>query len=509
MDKKIVIFSRTSTTQQDIEQQTHELQQEALRLGYTPANQVLIEYQESGIKLDVDERKGIARLKNAITSDSTIDCMLCWELTRLARRADVIYNIRDFLIEHKIRFIIMKPSYIELITREGEVTPTMSLMLGIFTSFAESEMAVKAARFKRAKESLTAQGKKSAGSVIFGYMKDADKHCVPHPENSKILTNLFHHYITHDDTSLYETYQWAMKQWPHLFPLREYIKAQHHIRHLFTTEVYVTGNWCYPPLITQEIWDKTHDKMSKAQCKPRYRSKLQLLGRGKVICAHCGNVMTASGGNVNGYCCSTDKQHSLQMNISVLEWLIWEEVRVAVNIAASASKTERIAELTQQIKERTVYIEQLQHAIQDITERQDKLVSLYLDNRITESIYNRRYNDMTSEMQQTQQQLNDVQIQINELNASLQQSDDDFGSGVSTVDNITDFDVRLEYTRKLLDKVILEKQQDKVINISFTWQRPMILARSTYQYIALGGRRKIWRINEDSTRDFIYNNKPL
>jgi len=502
---KAIIFSRTSTTAQDVVQQSDYLKREALRYGYSENDLIFIEYQESAIKLSIDERLGLQKLYHTMEENKDVDCVFVYEISRLSRQAPMLFEIRDWFIKSKIQLICCKPQ-MRLLDDDGNMSQTASILFSLFSTMAESEMLIRKERFARAKNSLRQDGKKFAGSVIFGYMKNEEKHCVAHPYHSEILYDLFNHYITHDDTSLYETYQYAMRKWPDVFPLREYIKAQHYIRHLFTTEIYVTGNWCYPQLITQEMWDKTHDKMSKAQCKPRYRSKLQLLGRGKVICAHCGNVMTAAGGNVKAYCCSTDKLHSLQMNIAALEWLIWEEVRVAININSSVDLAEKINTINNDIKQHNNEIKQLEKYISKLKTQQDKLLQIYLSGRMDLDKYNKRFDVIESEIKTKNEEINKNILQINELKATLNQTDN---NTYINVDNITDFDVRLEYTRKLLDKVILEKQQDKVINIRFEWQRPMILPRSTYQYVALGGRRKIWRINEDGTRDFIYNNKPL
>lgn len=264
MERKCICFSRVSTIQQDVVQQTKVLQNEAKRLGYSDKNQIVIEYQESGIKLDMTQRLGIQKLKETIINDNSVDCVICWELTRIARRADIIYNIRDFLIEHKIRWIICKP-WMEIIDTNGKLTQMSSLILGIFTSFAESEMDIKKERFIRAKKEMKEHGQKFGGAVIFGYMKDKNKKCIPDPIKSKIVVDLFNHYVD-NDSSLYETYTYACGKWPETFKVLEYKKAQHKIRHLFDIPVYYTGNWCYPPLISEELWDKVHESCSIKTC---------------------------------------------------------------------------------------------------------------------------------------------------------------------------------------------------------------------------------------------------
>lgn len=254
--KRIILFSRTSTTEQDVEQQTKVLIAEAERIGYSKDRQIIIEYQESATKLDVETRKGIQKLKDAITNDSSIDCMMCWELTRIARRTDVIYSIRNFLIEHKICWIVLKPSYMELIDRNGTVTPTMSLMLGIFAAFAESEMRIKSDRFARAKQQLRNDGKKFSGAVVWGYIKNADKSIGLHPLRSKIISELFNYYANNEHSSVNKTYEWAVAHYPSEFPVLPYNKAKRRMQTLLTNNKYWFGDWCYPPIISKELGEK-------------------------------------------------------------------------------------------------------------------------------------------------------------------------------------------------------------------------------------------------------------
>lgn len=59
-----------------------------------------------------------------------------------SRRADVIYEIRDFFLNNKIQWVVMTP-YMRLLESDGKMSQTSSIMLGLFTSLAESEMAIK------------------------------------------------------------------------------------------------------------------------------------------------------------------------------------------------------------------------------------------------------------------------------------------------------------------------------------------------------------------------------
>ena len=105
MNKYCVCFCRVSTVQQDLVQQTNDVTLKAEQLGYDRDHQIVIEFKESGITLSSDERMGIEALKREINKNPDIDCVICWELSRIARRADIIIEVRDFLVKRKIQWI--------------------------------------------------------------------------------------------------------------------------------------------------------------------------------------------------------------------------------------------------------------------------------------------------------------------------------------------------------------------------------------------------------------------
>ena len=503
MDKKIVLFSRTSTTEQDIEQQTKSLIEEARHLGYSTENQIIVEYQESAIKLDAGSRLGIKKLKEQIETNHNIDCVICWELTRIARRADVIYNIRDFLLKHKIRWIVLKPSFIEIIDREGQLTQTSSLLLGIFTSFAESEMAIKVERFKRAKNELTKQGKKSSGAVVFGYIKDKDKRCIPHPINGKVVVDLFNHYLEDSCSSVYECYKYACTKYPDLFKIMNYTRSHRKMMALLTKKTFI-GNWCYPALITEETFNKAQAKMASAKCHPRYESKCKILGRGKVFCGHCGHMLTGVGGSVKAYNCSyKDGLHNMTVNVEIVDELIWDEARVIANINASIDNNTKIIELNEQINSKQILIDDYNKNLEEIEQKLAKLLDLYINNRVSDKIYNSRYTDLITDEGKIKNHINILEAEINSLRDILDKSQKDLLNIKSVnYDSIDSFEVRQELVRKYIDKVIITKIESKVYDIKFTYNSGILIVQEGhYRYSGKNQNKKVWRINADGTED--------
>lgn len=505
--KKIIILARVSSSPQDIESQTSDLKREAKRLGYDERHQIIIETVESAIKLDEEQRLGLNKMKHYIETDKNVDCVICWEPSRLARRQKILYSITDYLFKHKIQLYILNPRIKFLTDDRTKIDTNANIVFSLFATLAENEMMIKKERFQREKNKMRQAGQKFAGSVIFGYIKDKDKKCVPHPVNSSIIVDVFNHYIN-TDSSLYETYQYVLGKYPELFKVLEYKKAQHKIRHFFETEIYYTGNWCYPPLITKEMWDKVHEKMSEARCKARYSSKRNLLCRGKIYCGQCGRIMTGSGGNTKAYVCSTNKLHSCQVNFEAADWIMWEEVRTIININSSFEQDEKKEEMKLLLSNKQNLKQQYGFKRQEMNQKMAKLLDLYINGIIEKTAFENKNNELKKELDIYVEKINKLETEINSLSNILEETQKEFMNvHAIKADNINDFETRQEMVRKYISKMIVTKipNEHRKFLFEFEYTHPLISSNSKYRYEYKNQKQKlIYRINEDGTEDLIY-----
>lgn len=503
MTKKIVLLSRISTSAQSLESQTKDLIAEANKLGYSKENQIIIESVESAIKLSEAERIGIQQLKQAIENDADIDCVICWEPSRLSRQQQMLYSLRDYLYNKRIQLIVLNP-YMKLLTDDRtKIDNTSNIVFSLFATISENEMMLKKERFMRAKTMLTKQGKKSAGAVIFGYKKDADKNCVPHPLHSKIVIDLFQHYTNDANASLYSTYKYAAAKYPEIFPMMEYRKAQHKMRHILETKIYAEGNWCYPTLISKDLFDKCQEKRSNAQHQARHQSKIELLGRGKVYCKHCGRMMTGVGGVTKAYCCSTDKLHNMTVSTKVIDYLIWEEALTIANLNSYMSNNTKVTEVTNEIKEKKSLIESYNRMLSEIEQKEQRLIDIYIDGRVSESVFNAKSSEITSSKTKVTNDINALENGIKSLELVLE-STDVATQKLSTInyDAISDFETKKELVNKYISKVLVEKVERSVYNIEFTYVAgTFAIQHGVYRYIAKNQRSQLYRINADGTED--------
>ena len=279
MNKKCIVFARVSTPTQDLDQQVESLKKNAELLGYTPENIIIIKMKESGISLSEEERLGINKLKKTILDDSDIDTVLCWEISRIARRADIIYSMRDFFKEHKIRWIILTP-YIELIDKEGKDNQTASLLLAVFTSFAESEMNIKKERAKRVVEYRKSLNKFAGGKVLLGYKVDKENNFIIDNENADIVIKIFNMY----STGLY-SYRSLAKE---LKEIGYFENVSNHslpsrLNGYINDERYTGHNKAYPQIIDTELFNKCQEISKKNNIISKPDNPTEMLCKGLIF----------------------------------------------------------------------------------------------------------------------------------------------------------------------------------------------------------------------------------
>ena len=195
MQHKCICFSRTSTTQQDVEQQTDVVYNRCLQDGYNPDNIIIISEQESAIKLSLSERIGLQKLFAHINSDPSINAVYIFEISRLSRQQTMLFELRDFLISHNTNLICMKPEF-KLLDEDGKMSPLANMAFSIFTVLSENEMAVKQERMMRGKLANKKAGKNPGGKPPYGYNTDKDKYFIVNEDEAAVVRELYERYAT-------------------------------------------------------------------------------------------------------------------------------------------------------------------------------------------------------------------------------------------------------------------------------------------------------------------------
>lgn len=256
-NKKCILLVRVSTEHQDIKQQTKKVYDEAYKDGYKDEDIIIIEDIESAVKLSEEQRSGLNKMKNYIENDSSINCIYCYEISRISRQAKIVFSIRDYLLERKIQLVILYP-YFRMLKDDFTLSETSNIFFGIFASMAENEGYIRKSRLRRGKEKKKEEGKYVGGPMMFGYMADKDNNYVLHPVNSVVVKRIFHKYV-YDNMAMRKLASDIQDEG--YFPNTKYLTVVQTINNILHREIYYGAKKNIPAIITKEVFDAAQKKM--------------------------------------------------------------------------------------------------------------------------------------------------------------------------------------------------------------------------------------------------------
>lgn len=290
--KKAIILSRVSSLYQDLEQQTEAVLKEVKKDGYKEEDIIIIEDKESAIKLSEEERNGLNKMKEYICNDPNVNAVYLYELSRLSRRQLVLFSIRDFLIERNIQLVCLQP-YMKLLDSDGTMSQTASLMFSIFSSFSESEMALKKVRMMRGRKHNVAIGKIGGGRPPFGYSINKEKFYIIDPKQSEIVKRFFYEYAK-GDKSIADIAKELKEEG--LFPNTSFYTLHHDLSVWLEREFY-TGIFPYPQIISKSVYERVQSERKKRKTAPKRSHKNRFLLKGLIVNGSSGKRLSAMSGN--------------------------------------------------------------------------------------------------------------------------------------------------------------------------------------------------------------------
>jgi len=195
--KKIILLVRVSSNKQDYEDQTNELISYAQKDGYTLDDMEIIQDKESATKLSDEERLGLNKMYAAINDpDNRIECVYCWELSRISRKPVTLYVIHRELLNPREREKIKKETgrinlkiknpNISLLNDRGEPDDGAEIVFGLYVTLCKSEISTRTDRTRRTKVANALRGKyNGGGKIMFGYAVDENGYFIKETERGE------------------------------------------------------------------------------------------------------------------------------------------------------------------------------------------------------------------------------------------------------------------------------------------------------------------------------------
>ena len=455
---KCILLVRVSTEAQSYDEQERVVYQLAKADGFSDEQIIAIKDKESAIKLDEYERHGLNELKRYIESDADISAVYCYELSRIARKKNVLFSIINFLTSRKVNLIIKEPNLLRLLNPDGSINETSELVITLFSQLCESEMRLKQSRFSRTRERYKQVGRYCGGNLACGYKVDPDGYIVPDTGNN-IVVEIF---------NMYKTGNYSHQDLAKEFRARGYFcnmsqyAATKRINAILNDKRYYgepsRKGMLLPPLITKELFDECKDVADKKRfVKGLYVKKQQdksKLLKGLVYCK-CGHSMYLNS-SIHRYVCVFDNCSVNSETVNNAVWFMVSPVYVSyydyTNEEIDRKLEDEIRDLKKKIHVSEKKTEELYRRI-DILDN-----AIYIDGRIPVDKGEKMKTELNGRISDEKNTVAGLQTRINDIQIIIQKRQSDVKIyNVDDIYKISDPEMRYDIMHEFVEKVTIER----------------------------------------------------
>lgn len=455
--KKVILFARVSTSQQDLEPQVKAVKQAILSDGYTASEIVVVQGKESAIKLSEEQRQTISEVKQLVEEYPSIEAIYFFAVDRLSRRMSVVMSVVEWAVDNKLNLVFLNPHRMSIFrtNEHGQRVQDdlTKLLLAMLSYGAEMEMKIKKARFASAKKQMKAQGK-ATNSLVYGYTKDGDKNIVVDREQAKVVLWVYDSLINQGMSS-YKIYNEGLELG--YFSKKSKKSGTSMILSMLKNPTYYGNNANgvkYPSIVSKETYDKASKILNSNVQKPKSIHKTIYYGKGIIKNASDGMVMIGVRNN------AVYRASTYSISVNVADTIIWREAVQAKWTLLSNQKTQNLASYKEQIEELKVKIYNNQVLIQKVETRMSKAYEGYVNNdNVSSLMYNKQVKSLQKELSQYKQSINTYTNRMGELEMLLNNAETKQARDISLTDvqAITDDTQRVEIIKEVIIEMIVEQ----------------------------------------------------
>lgn len=315
---KAIILSRVSTDAQDLTQQSEAVMKEVKHDGYKESDIILIENKESAIKLSEEERIGLQKLKHYILTQD-IDGVYVYEISRISRQAAMVFDVRDFLIAHKVQLTIIKP-FFRMLDADGSVSQTSSIFFGIFSSLSESEMYIKKERMHRGTMKAKAMGRHAGGYILFGYKTNKQHEYMIDEEKADVVRSVFDMYINKKMSMRKIAKELQELGW---FTHESFLSCVQQVNNMLHNRDYCGDKVGMPKIVEPWMVDKVPQQCRANQITTKSTPNDALL-KGLIYDYNNGFLLSA---NIASEAYYSKRAHGCAVTFKVMDYVVWDWVK--------------------------------------------------------------------------------------------------------------------------------------------------------------------------------------
>lgn len=406
--KKVVCFSRVSSSAQDLTNQRNEVLKVIKNDNFKTSEIVMVEGKESAIKLDEMERQTLNELKEVIDTNPTITDVYFYAIDRLARKVSVVLSIVDQMTAKGINLHFLNPYPMQTM-RNGKEDAMGKMFLTFLSIGAEMEMKMKSHRFADTRKGMREKGQLIGGSVLYGYYRDKSGYPMKKDEESKVVEDIFNWYVI-DGLSMRQIAKrlvcdnvWSVEGFKTLN------SAVMKVSKIITNPAY-SGRQAkqydskeektviYPAIVDAELQDKAIQIASNNHKEKDTKNIYYAKGLVKTEVDGKYYVMSPVKGD-SSYSLSYDGLR-VGVSINVIDTIAWRNTQTLYRIYQTYENFAEPQRLEDYIKLNEEKIQKLQPIFEEFAQREDRVNELYEMGRYSVEKYNMKYEEITKEKQQ-------------------------------------------------------------------------------------------------------------
>lgn len=387
--KKVVIWSRCSTSRQEIESQRLETERYAIELGYDKKDFIFIgSAGASAVKINELYKKDINELYTMIENEK-VKAVVCWSLNRLSRNDVIAMQLKEKLITYQVQLHVKEPS-ITLLNDNGTANTGAELAFSLFATMSKQQADELKSKAKRGKARNIENRLYNGGRVPYGYVLNGNKIEIDIP-TSMIIKEAF------------ETFSKGGISIRAL--AREY--ESRGISKLNFSALYkmlLNENYCngkiYEPIISTELFNKVQEvlKQNNVNIPHQY---VNFNYCNKILKCSCGANYTST--SKQYFCNRLNKEeykhlhHDKNISVPHLDGLV---LIIALHIKSKLSKLDISQEKENNLKQSQALLQKNQKMIidnQKVESKKERLKELYINGDITKSDYQKRKDKLETE----------------------------------------------------------------------------------------------------------------
>lgn len=499
--KKAVLFIRVSTVKQDYERQKDLLLPLIKSDGYSLKDIAFIEYKESAIKNDTQNRKSLDELKSVI-EENEIRNVYVTEISRLARRDDVMYDVLALLERKEISLVVQSPQLIrtyEWVNGEWTKNHIADVIIAFMRHLATTEMTVKLDRLMSGKERKKKEGRIVCSTVKFGYDK-VDKRPVINKKQAAIVIKMFNEYASGKSTGLI----WEDIKNLGYFKVNDRVRASGNkkVYNILTDTTYIGKNHKtkYDAIVDEKLFNKVQELLKD---KNPSKNKTKYIYYCQGLIKYKGRTMTPNAADVVYYI--QTKEEYAALNINVLDSLTKTMAAEALTLSSSNNRTKKKKEFRNRMIQLSKEIHNIHDTINEKYKEKERNEFMFLKANRDEKQFLFEDKRIAEEIEYLNKEISQKKVAVLEIEEYLNTTNIDYIDDTKQLNNLLDMTDDQEiynYIHSVIEAINVNRIDKNTYEIRYDYKDKAIPYEAYYRYVRKGCKIKLYQVIGDTYDDW-------